>query len=62
MFECTKCGFVDHIQDAYQNGKITQPLLCTVCQGRPWHGHFPRSREISGAYKINDPGLKLDGQ
>ncbi len=44
QFVCTKCGCVDHMDLAYPREQPQAPLTCTSCQGRPWHGLFPREK------------------
>jgi hypothetical protein len=46
-FQCTQCKCMDLINEAYpdrdfQTEGPPSPWLCTLCQGRPWHGKIQR--------------------
>jgi len=46
QFACTKCQTLDVMEVAYRSGEFptSGQLLCTRCQGRPWHGMFPQEK------------------
>lgn len=48
LFACDRCKTMDQMDLAYPSGYITAVHLgskhCTCCQGRPWHGVFPREK------------------
>lgn len=47
-FRCVKCQTVDLMDLVYPWGANidpmgkSEPLHCTVCNGKPWHNRFPR--------------------
>lgn len=47
LFVCDQCDSVDDLDLAYKDriqyvGPAT--LLCTCCQGKPWHNQFPKRK------------------
>lgn len=46
QFTCSNasCRIIDLVELAYPNGMGDRPPVCTCCQGKPWHGQFPREK------------------
>lgn len=62
LFRCEQCGCVDSLPIAYEHGVAPNArMLCTTCQGKPWHGYFvKRQYDPNRDHITNHPKLKMN--